>query len=270
MTNRPYTHIYLSPHLDDAVLSCGGAIYTQARAGARVLVVTFFAASPVHDEITPFTRELKARWGGDTDPVAVRRGEDLAALGVLGAEGLHLPFADCVYRTDPCLGTALYPDRDAIFADVHPAEARFPRALLAALDERVSTLDQADVYAPLTVGHHVDHLLVQRVALLLLRRGLRVRFYEDYPYAGDAAAVRSVLDGWREECGQAEAVKLDEDALRAKGDAVACHASQISTFWGSLDEMRQALRAQALAVGGAHYAEHYWRVAPDCLPEEPA
>ena len=37
-------HVYLSPHLDDAVLSCGGAIHRAGAAGEAVLVITVFAA----------------------------------------------------------------------------------------------------------------------------------------------------------------------------------------------------------------------------------
>ena len=74
MENRPYAHIVLSPHLDDAVLSLGGTIHHHVQAGERVLVATLFAASPAADAFNEYTRELKERWGGAEDPVAVRRG----------------------------------------------------------------------------------------------------------------------------------------------------------------------------------------------------
>jgi LmbE family N-acetylglucosaminyl deacetylase len=261
-------HVYLSPHLDDVVLSCGGTIYRQVRAGERVLVVTFFAGSPEDDSLTAFARELKARWGGAEDPVAVRRREDLAALAVLGAEGLHLPFLDCVYRQDPRTGEALYPQEESIFGEVHPAEAGWHRELLAALEARLGSLDGAKMYAPLTVGHHVDHILVQRLAFALLRRGAQVLFYEDYPYAGDTQAVEAVLRTWPELCWSSETLFFSEEALRAKQEAIARHASQISTFWANLEDMRRAVRAQALRVGGAGYAERFWWIRSGCLPAE--
>ncbi len=43
---REYAHIYIAPHLDDAVLSCGGQIAQHTATGARVLVVTICAGSP--------------------------------------------------------------------------------------------------------------------------------------------------------------------------------------------------------------------------------
>ncbi len=264
MSGQGYAHIYLSPHLDDVVLSCGATIYQQTRAGARVLVVTFFAGSPQNDAPTAFARELKARWGNAADPVGVRRQEDLAALRVLGAEGLHLPFLDCVYRLDPRSGEAYYPTVQHIFADVHPGESGFAQALWAAFTAQVPEARRATLYVPLTAGHHVDHILVQRAALVGLCEGWRTLFYEDYPYAGDALAVARAREGWPEHCWNVQTVFVDEAALQAKMDAVACYISQLSTFWSGPDEMRDALRAQALAVGAGRYGENYWALAQAC------
>jgi len=38
--------IYLSPHLDDAVLSCGGIIWQQVQSGHQVEIWTICAADP--------------------------------------------------------------------------------------------------------------------------------------------------------------------------------------------------------------------------------
>lgn len=261
MSGQRYAHIYLSPHLDDVVLSCGATIYQQARAGAHVLVVTFFAGSPPNDAPTAFARELKARWGNAADPVGVRRREDLAALRVLGAEGLHLPFLDCVYRLNPRSGEAYYPTVQHIFADVHPGESGLAQELWATFTAQVPEARHATLYAPLTAGHHVDHILVQRAALLGLREGWRVLFYEDYPYAGDEREVARARASQPDHCWSAQTVLVTEQALQAKMDAVACYVSQLSTFWSSMDDMRAALRTQALSVGAGRYGENYWALA---------
>ncbi|MHA1303522.1 MAG: PIG-L deacetylase family protein [Candidatus Heimdallarchaeaceae archaeon] len=39
-------HIFLSPHLDDAVASCGGLIAKLVEQGNKVIVATFFTKSP--------------------------------------------------------------------------------------------------------------------------------------------------------------------------------------------------------------------------------
>ncbi|MBN1399761.1 MAG: PIG-L family deacetylase [Anaerolineae bacterium] len=273
MQARRHQHIYLSPHLDDVVLSCGGALHAQTRAGERALVATFFAASPQDDEATAFARELKARWGSGPDPVALRRAEDLAALRVLAVDGLHLPYADCVYRHDPSTGEAYYPDEPSIFGAIHRAESGWDRDLTAAFLDAVGDLSGATIYAPLGAGHHVDHLLVQRVGFALLLEGQRVLFYEDYPYADSPEVLRAALQILPGECWSRERRGLREENLQAKIDAVACYASQINTFWkdaqgrADLAAMRCALRAYARVDSRDGYAERLWRLAPGCAAE---
>ncbi|NTU55874.1 MAG: PIG-L family deacetylase, partial [Anaerolineales bacterium] len=46
--------IYLSPHLDDAVLSAGGLIYEQTRSGTPVEIWTFMCGVPSGTEFSPF------------------------------------------------------------------------------------------------------------------------------------------------------------------------------------------------------------------------
>jgi hypothetical protein len=49
-------------------------------AGEPVLVVNVFAGIPDYSRLSPFARELHARWGDAPDPVAARRAEDEAVL----------------------------------------------------------------------------------------------------------------------------------------------------------------------------------------------
>ena len=51
--------IYFSPHLDDAIFSCGGIIAHQVNEGKEVAVWTFFTSDPPADNLTAFTRDYK-------------------------------------------------------------------------------------------------------------------------------------------------------------------------------------------------------------------
>jgi len=251
LSSGEYGHVYLSPHLDDAVLSCGGRIGEQARAGEQVLVVTVFAELPAPGTpLSPFAQELHTRWGYPADAALRRQREDQAALATLGADPLHWPYADCVYRQTPD-GHFPYASEEALWGAVHPTEER----LVAELAARLATLPLVPgsaVYAPLGAGHHVDHQIVRRAAEAC---GASVVYYEDFPYAEDPHAVCAQLVGaqWR-----TELVPLSEEALKAKIAAIACYRSQISTFWTSLTEMSEAVRAFAEAVGDGRPAERYW------------
>ena len=50
--------IYISPHLDDAVLSAGGLIYEQTRAGMDVEIWNFMCGFPPSEELSPYAQIL--------------------------------------------------------------------------------------------------------------------------------------------------------------------------------------------------------------------
>jgi LmbE family N-acetylglucosaminyl deacetylase len=93
--------VVVSPHLDDAVLSCAGLI--AGLPGA--IVMTVFAGYPpgrpesLRDGITAWDEASGFRPGDDV--VAIRRDEDRAALDHLGAVPLWLDFLDSQYTTEP-------------------------------------------------------------------------------------------------------------------------------------------------------------------------
>jgi LmbE family N-acetylglucosaminyl deacetylase len=249
-----YRHVYLSPHLDDVVLSCGGRIHQLALAGEPVLVVTVFAGSPrLSDEAIAEARSdyiaaLHRRWETEADAATVRRAEDLAALGVLGADSHHLPYLDCIYRQHPVTSEFLYQSDEDIFAEVHPVEFSLAAELEKVLTALVGGPGVATVYAPLTAGHHVDHQFVVAAALGLQASGHRVAFYEDYPYAEEPsalAAARQWVGGtnWRQ-----ESFLLSARDLTAKTNAVLCYRSQLSTFFDDDEQVAQRLRAYATSV----------------------
>ncbi|MGE5181422.1 MAG: PIG-L deacetylase family protein [Acidobacteriota bacterium] len=169
--------VIVSPHLDDAVLSLGGLIARELAAGRRVEVWSCFTAGPPLDTIPPEQRVF-----GD---YSTRRAEDERALAVLGAGHRWLELPERIWRQPP-LAKTLH-----VF-HTPPAMDDFSelRAIRAALGELLDS--QAIVYAPLAIGHHVDHTEVAIAALReTLVRGAfeRVRFYED-PYALGRACRR--------------------------------------------------------------------------------
>jgi len=261
-----HRHIYLSPHLDDAALSCGGTIHAQCRRGLEVRVITLFAGSPPESSPTEYAEELRTRWGGASDPVAERRREDQLAMAHLGASVEHWAWCDCVYRIDPATATSLYPTEVSIFEAVHPLEASLHIELARMLADRVPP-SGALLYAPLGVGHHVDHQIVHRASRLLSEQGYRVLYYEDCPYAGDRQAVEQALARCDAAAWQMHVAQLDDANLENKCQAIAAYQSQISTFWQDDYEMRRFVRDQSRDAQG-HFVERYWQLTAPCGPTE--
>nr|WP_240804970.1 PIG-L family deacetylase [Cupriavidus oxalaticus] len=82
----------ISPHLGDAVFSCGGLI--AAARGARV--VTIFAGVPAAGAAAP-DRDRAAGFDSAEQAMLARRREDNRALGMLGAQAVWLDFPDSQY-----------------------------------------------------------------------------------------------------------------------------------------------------------------------------
>jgi len=253
VTMEGYDHLYLSPHLDDAVFSCGGRIWQQTRAGERVAVVTVFAGAPnPEDPLSPYAEELHARWRHPTGAVRQRQAEDVRALALLSADAIHWPYLDCIYRTAPD-GSFPYADEDALWGEIHASDAD----LIPELARRVASLTLPSggrLYCPLAIGRHVDHRIVRRAAQVSEHH---LTYYEDFPYARDPQALQAVLgdDRW-----EPEVMTLSRGALEAKAAAIACYRSQISTFWSTPDDIEATVCDFAEQTGGEQPGERYWRL----------
>ncbi len=220
--------IYLSPHFDDAVLSCGGMIWEQARSGERVEIWTVCAGSPPRGQPLPeFAALLHAEWKAGKAPIARRRAEDRAACAAVGAQPRYWTLPDCIYRRLPS-GEELVRSGADLWMPVHPAELPTVVRLRAWLQRRLPP--GALLVCPLSLGNHIDHRLV-RAAAERLRRPLA--YYADYPYV----AQRSLWlpQGLPE--AQMHRVKVSPEGFKAWRAGVACYGSQISSLFGTLEEM---------------------------------
>lgn len=246
-------HVYLSPHLDDVVLSCGGLLFDQVRRGESAAVITVFAGSPPATmRLSSFARGLHRRWQGSTafdldfsDPPAVRRKEDQAAFAAIdpAIEVHHLPYPDCIYRADET-GTFLYDSEAGLFGPIAPRDPA-----LTALRNQPPPPGNTIVYIPLGVGGHVDHKLVRAAADRWPIPASVRRYYEEYPYAEDSQAVQLALAEDKDRL-EALTYPLNTAARDAKVRAVAQHASQISTFWQDVERMAAAIDAYHIRTGG--------------------
>ncbi len=269
MTPDSYAHIYLSPHYDDASLSCGGAIHQQSEAGQAVLVVTICAAPPEPGApLSPYAENMHRAWGNPADVVATRQAEDRASLVVLGADYLRLNFNDCIYRGHPDREQWFYNNDAELFGAIYPDDAPLIQRIAAALLELIPLEEETPIYAPLSVGHHVDHQLVHAAAEELRRQGWPIIFYEDYPYTDPDS--RFAAAGWSQytlapTLATLQAVNLQphlrflsEENLQAKLDSIRAYSSQLETLFGSEEAMTDQLRRYALRLGEGRLAERVW------------
>jgi len=236
--------VFLSPHLDDAVYSCGGWIAEQAEAGDAVEIWTIVAGDVPPGLLTEFADTLHQRWGvTQADAFAVRRDEDAEACRIVGASHRHFDLPDCIYRRHPQTGEAFYPDHPAIFGlPAVEEKSRLPTELAGIF--RSSLPAGAQVLLPLTVGNHVDHQLVRLAGELLPDRPW---YYADLPYVlwDDSGLATLPPDGFME-----EVFPIGEPALGRWLAGVRAYASQFNSFWQSPAELEEQIRAYLAKTGG--------------------
>jgi LmbE family N-acetylglucosaminyl deacetylase len=254
-------HVYLSPHLDDAVMSCGGIIHRQASSDDQVLVITIFAGDHQGGEPSPFALVQHGYWGNPPHPMLLRRAEDTAALALLGANVCHLDYLDAVYRAAPN-GEWLYADEESLWQSVSPDDplAREEgQAMADQLGRLLLPADQTVVYAPLGVGRHVDHQIVHAAARGLLQKGYRLAFYEEVPYAMTPGATELAVTAAGAENWEADPVALAPDDLAAKVSALSYYRSQMYVLFGGIENMPSRIWAFAASrVPGIGLAEQLW------------
>jgi len=235
--------IYISPHLDDVVLSLGGLIWEQTTAGQDVSIWTICAGDPPPGKLSSFAQSLHQRWEVGRDAIHERRDEDIGSCKRLGAGYLHFDIPDCIYRRSPRTGNFLYDSESSLWGEVHPDESDRIEDLSRKLREIVPV--GANLVCPITIGHHVDHRFT-RTAIEAAFQGETVNlyYYPDYPYVLNEA-LPLIKDGLKS-C----LYSLSPNAILAWQDAIAHHQSQISTFWESIDEMRSAIQFYYEKMGG--------------------
>jgi LmbE family N-acetylglucosaminyl deacetylase len=252
--------LFVSPHLDDVALSCGGLVCHSAAAAEWPLIVTLFTLGPgPGDELTPLARRLHEAWsaGEGRSPEQLwqeRRAEDAAAAAVLGADRSWLPFQDALYRGPH------YTNERELFGAVHADEQPLVERLAGELTGLWRRTARAAVFLPLAVGWHVDHRIACALAEPLRRAGAAVMHYEDFPYAARPGDLEARL---------AELPPLTPRTVDVSPHlprrllAIAKYASQLPLIFGDIGPWEETTRrfAAARAERGATYAERVWEAA---------
>lgn len=224
--------IFLSPHLDDAIYSCGGLIARQVRQEQSVTVLTVFAGDPPDGPLSTYAEELHHRWGAGRDAIEYRREEDLKACGRLGAAAVHTGVPEAIYRK---VGADhhLYPTEEEVFGELREEDKALVGELAAAFDE--ISPPGAYLYAPLALGGHVDHVLTRRAAETLERP---VWYYHDFPYSARGAEPPTEFAPPR---GVGTVLPLEDAEVEAWAQAIWTYQTQRSAFWADLREVRREL-----------------------------
>jgi LmbE family N-acetylglucosaminyl deacetylase len=223
--------IYISPHPDDAVLSAGGLIFEQTRAGMEVEIWTFMCGLPPTEELSPFAQILHKQWGipAAAEVITARRAEDVNAAAIVGAKAIHFDYLDCIYRRGKN-GDWLYSD---VFIPPHEDEADLPARMAESISARLKPDDK--LVCQLALGSHLDHVTV-RCAVELLQHP--ILYDVDIPYLFNFPQELTPKTA-----GMKETVHtVSEAGLASWQDAIAAYASQMGMLFDNPEAMRAKIR----------------------------
>jgi glycosyltransferase involved in cell wall biosynthesis/LmbE family N-acetylglucosaminyl deacetylase len=250
-------NVFLSPHFDDAVFSCGGLIHERVLQGQDVLVVTIFGGIPDYSRISLFAKEIHNKWKA-IDPVSSRRSEDIKAIEELRARLVQLDFPDSIYRQNAD-NHSLYSNYEDLKGTVHPSDNHLSDHIYDRLIGIIQKYarEHIRIFSPLGIGNHVDHQIVKTVGMRLLSEDFNVFFYEELPYCfWDPDALNDFMtknkNGW-----SYNIVPID---INAKLNAIKHYNSQFAGLGGTFRTADKRFKKYALSVGNGKFAERVWTI----------
>jgi LmbE family N-acetylglucosaminyl deacetylase len=219
--------LIISPHLDDAVFSCGEMMACK---GDAIVATMFSGLPPAALPLTPW--DAASGFTGSHEAMELRREEDRRAMAILYATPVWLDFLDSQYN-DP------------------PSEIDLAQAIA----------DQIEAHEPDTIMlpaglFHSDHVITHQAGLLARGHYLDRTWYmyEDMLYRRIPRLLQERLTGLAHFGIDATPVAFNtHDQAERKRQAVQCYASQLL-----------ALATPGRAGHGDIYApEGYWRLSAD-------
>jgi glycosyltransferase involved in cell wall biosynthesis/LmbE family N-acetylglucosaminyl deacetylase len=250
------TCLFISPHLDDVILSCAGTLAHLVQHQAKVILVTAFTGDPSPEvALSPLAQQLHKLWEDEAHPYQTRREEDRAVAESLNIEYRWLGFLEAVYR-EPKLETVSELFSVEYDQTMDPCFAPLYQSFQQLFKEHPGAL----IFAPLGIGQHRDHLLVHQ-AVAMARETTstvgQVYYYEDYPYAARDGSLQARLAQlpWKVKSLTVDVTHTFSERVRL----IALYASQTSPLFGSADRIDAKVRSYATKVGSKHKSkERFW------------
>ena len=183
---------FVSPHLDDAILSAGDLIsYLGPRTDVTIINV-FTSVTTERPTLSAEAFTRKCGYSNIADLYKERIREDADVITATQAKRINLGFIDAMWRQfdSPVwyrrlLGkilpefTHLYPTYRFNIKErvISPADEPMITKLVAVLNSHIQS--GSLVLCPLSLGNHVDHIIVRAACE---RLGVELIYWTDYPY----------------------------------------------------------------------------------------
>lgn len=185
------SQIFVSPHLDDAVLSCYPMISDSISKGINVEIWTIMTGIPSKKaRFSEFALHLSK-----PNPVGyakMRQDEDFSVGKKLGAKVVHFGFQDAIYRNDEH-GQPIYQEANDVFNKVDLRELYLVNQIFGKLREYSDP--ESIIICPSAMCGHVDHILTRLACEMLPNQ---IVYYNEFPYTINIQSPlqQNIQDEW--------------------------------------------------------------------------
>ena len=172
--------IFISPHLDDAVLSCGVLLWELKYLKKDITILTAFTEGGLRP-YSPQAKKFLKKCGyiNALKLFEDRKKEDKDAVRFYKGRFIHLGFVDAAWRKDEKERNIYGSEKIQFSGKI----AKRDRGFIAKIAQEISSLipkgKHTIVFAPLGVGNHVDHIIIREAICRLITPTI---FWEDFPY----------------------------------------------------------------------------------------
>ncbi|HWS23433.1 MAG TPA: PIG-L family deacetylase [Anaerolineales bacterium] len=224
--------VFVSPHLDDAALSCGGLISDLVGRGVQCINITVTAGIPELTTKSSLIDEVQNQWklNDSSEAVKLRRVEDNNAMRILNCKPIHLNFLDAIYRSS----IDAHYFYQSIYDPIHPEESGLAEEIAHSMMNYLLPDDL--IILPQAIGGHVDHEIVKNSAQFLTNKRF---YYPDVPYVFKTDF--SILD--RYESSATFVYPFKQKHITKWIEAIQAYPSQLSSLFKDSTELNQQVTA---------------------------
>jgi LmbE family N-acetylglucosaminyl deacetylase len=224
-------NIFISPHLDDVVLSCGEYLKKLSDENENITVLTVFAGSPDPSSFSEIAKNYHKKCQLDDDAVFTRQKEDKNAMKYFDADFIHLDLYEALYRMDK-YNQHKYKKVENIFTKDTSNELDTTEDVKEAINQEIVINEVDNVYLPLGLGEHIDHVITSKALTELMDEEYgdnKIYYYEDVPYSYNLMGSQWDIDYMCDLNGKIFDIK--DDQWKSKLIGINFYKSQVRSLW---------------------------------------
>lgn len=225
--------IFISPHLDDVILSCGEFVAKLRNTKREVLVITIFSGTPMSENISHAAKLFHDSCNLGDNAMHFRKNEDEKAMKLLDVEYIHIGELESLYRKNTD-GTYKYNEIEHIFTTDTSNEIDTIKCLSSKIENIFANMNIDKIYIPLGIGNHIDHVITRKsIENIASKFFFKKYYYEDTPYvcnleSNNYSELTSELNSF--------VIKVTDEEWNLKCEAINCYVSQLDMLWKNEEE----------------------------------